>query len=89
MKIFRKFLPYLIALVIGVVVMLIITPYAESQRLPMDPVAARVPGAGTGGEVLIPFIAVGGVFFVRSVLKDIKDGIFAQLSDDSEEEDDQ
>lgn len=87
MKTFKKFLPYIIALVIGIVVMLIVAPSAKSQRLPLDPVAAQAPGAGIGGEVLIPVIAVGGVFFFRCVRKDVREGVWAQLG--KFEEDDQ
>lgn len=73
--IIKKALPYIIALVIGVVVMFLIMPTVKAHR--------ENPSL-IGGEILIPFVAVGGTFMVRSIYRDIKSGMFSADEEDDE-----
>ena len=66
-RMIRKALPYIIAIIVGIVVMLIVTPIAKANR--------DVPSL-IGGEVCIPVIAVGGTVMVNSIRNDIKSGVF-------------
>lgn len=69
----RKALPYIIAIIVGIVVMLIVTPLAKANR--------DVPSL-IGGEVCIPVIAVGGTVMVKSIRNDIKSGVFNMEDDE-------
>lgn len=72
-RMIRKALPYIIAIIVGIVVMLIVTPIAKANR--------DVPSL-TGGEVCIPVIAVGGTVMVKSIRNDIKSGVFNMEDDE-------
>lgn len=72
-RIIRKALPYIIAIIVGIVVMLIVTPIAKANR--------DVPSL-IGGEVCIPVIAVGGTVMVKSIRNDIKSGMFNMEDDE-------
>lgn len=69
----RKALPYIIAIIVGIVVMLIVTPIAKANR--------DVPSL-IGGEVCIPVITVGGTVMVKSIRNDIKSGVFNMEDDE-------
>lgn len=71
--IFKQLIPYLVAMVIGIVIMIMVTPYAKAQRT--DP-------SLIGGEVLIPFLAILLVLIVRSIRNDIRSGMFSDDEDD-------
>lgn len=72
-RMIRKALPYIIAIIVGIVVMLIVTPIAKANR--------DVPSL-IGGEVCIPVIAVGGTVMVKSIRNDIKSGVFNMEDDE-------
>lgn len=72
-RMIRKALPYIIAIIVGIVVMLIVTPIAKANR--------DVPSL-IGGEVCIPVIAVGGTVMVKSIRNDIKSGMFNMEDDE-------
>lgn len=72
-RMIRKALPYIIAIIVGIVVMLIVTPIAKANR--------DVPSL-IGGEVCIPVIAVGGTVMVKSIRNDIKSGVFNMRDDE-------
>ena len=72
-RMIRKALPYIIAIIVGIVVMLIVTPIAKANR--------DVPSL-IGGEVCMPVIAVGGTVMVKSIRNDIKSGVFNMEDDE-------
>lgn len=72
-RMIRKALPYIIAIIVGIVVMLVVTPIAKANR--------DVPSL-IGGEVCIPVIAVGGTVMVKSIRNDIKSGVFNMEDDE-------
>lgn len=72
-RMIRKALPYIIAIIVGIVVMLIVTPIAKANR--------DVPSL-IGGEGCIPVIAVGGTVMVKSIRNDIKSGVFNMEDDE-------
>lgn len=72
--IFKQLIPYLIALVIGIVIMIMVTSYAKAQRT--DP-------SLIGGEVLIPLLAMLLVLIVRNIRNDIRSGMFSDDEEDS------
>lgn len=72
-RMIRKALPYIIAIIVGIVVMLIVTPIAKANR--------DVPSL-IGGEVCIPVITVGGTVMVKSIRNDIKSGMFNMEDDE-------
>lgn len=72
-RMIRKALPYIIAIIVGIVIMLIVTPIAKANR--------DVPSL-IGGEVCIPVIAVGGTVMVKSIRNDIKSGMFNMEDDE-------
>lgn len=72
-RMIRKALPYIIAIIVGIVVMLIVTPIAKANR--------DVPSL-IGGEVCIPVIAVDGTVMVKSIRNDIKSGVFNMEDDE-------
>lgn len=72
-RMIRKALPYIIAIIVGIVVMLIVTPIAKANR--------DVPSL-IGGEVCIPVIAIGGTIMVKSIRSDIKSGMFNMEDDE-------
>lgn len=72
-RMIRKALPYIIAIIVGIVVMLIVTPIAKANR--------DVPSL-IGGEVCIPVIAVGSTVMVKSIRNDIKSGVFNMEDDE-------
>lgn len=57
-KALKKLLPYFIALIVGLVLMWICTPYAKAHRA--DPTL-------TGGEVLLPILAILAVAIFQSI----------------------
>lgn len=57
-KALKKLLPYFIALIVGLVLTWICTPYAKAHRA--DPTL-------TGGEVLLPILAILAVAIFQSI----------------------
>lgn len=65
-KALKKLLPYFIALIVGLVLMLICTPYAKAHR--EDP-------SLVGGEACLPALTVLYVFAVKTISGEIKEMI--------------
>ena len=61
MKILKRIIPYIVALILGVALWILVTPYAKAHRV--DP-------SLTGGEALFPIAAVFGVMIVRTWRKE-------------------
>ena len=71
----KKALPYIIALIVGVVTMIFVIPAAKAAR--------EVPTLW-GGELCIPVLAVIMVLIARTIRNDIKSEILNQDEEDDE-----
>lgn len=74
-QLIKKALPYIIALIVGVVTMIFVIPAAK---------AAREVSALWGGELCIPVLAVIMVLIARTIRNDIKSEMLDQDEEDDE-----
>ena len=74
-QLIKKALPYIIALIVGVVTMIFVIPAAKAAR--------EVP-ALWGGELCIPVLTVIMVLIARTIRNDIKSEMLNQDEEDDE-----
>ncbi len=75
-KALKALIPYIIALIVGLILMWICTPYAKAHRA--DPTL-------TGGEVCLPLLTVAAVALIKHLPREIRE--LNHLANETDEDD--